>query len=98
MKKLYYKCWNGGNPQASPLEKREFCKNNLKYYSFRFSRKGTKPDPEKKHEIQETSAPENKKVLQSFLGLTDYMKKFTHDCCTQTYNLRELVQEEKDYI
>lgn len=87
VKKPYYECCDGGNPRALFLEKREFCKNNLKYYSFMFSNRGTKPDPEKKHEIQEAPALENKKILQSFLGMTDYMKKFTHDCCTQTYNL-----------
>ena len=43
-------------------------------------------------------APENKKVLQSFLGLTNYMKQFIHDYSTQTHHLRELPQEDNDYI
>ena len=43
-------------------------------------------------------APENKKALQSFLGLTNYMKRFIHDYSTQTHHLRELLQVDKDYI
>ena len=44
------------------LQKRVFCKNNLKCYDFMFS-EGMKPGPEKKQEIQETPAAENKKAL-----------------------------------
>ena len=33
------------------LEKNFFCRNNLKYYGFMFSKKGVKPDPEEKQEI-----------------------------------------------
>ena len=80
------------------LEKSVFFKNNLKYYSFMFSKKGMKPDTGKVKEIQETPTPENKKALQSFLGLTNYMKRFTHDYSIQTYHLRELLQDDKDYI
>ena len=61
-----------------------------------FSEKWRKPDPEKMQEIQETPAPENKKVLQSFLGLTNYMKRFMHDCSTQTHHLQEILQGDKD--
>ena len=80
------------------LQKRVFCKNNLKYYGFMFSEKGMNPDPQKIQEIREMSTPENKKALQSFLGLTNYMKRFIHDYSTQTHHLRKLLQENKDYI
>ena len=70
------------------LEKSVFFKNNLKYYSFMFSKKGMKPDPGKVKEIQETPTPENKKALQSFLGLTNYMKRFTHD-----YSIQRIIYE-----
>ena len=68
------------------------------YYGFMFSKKGMKPDPRKIKEIREMPAPENKKVLESFLGLTNYMKRFIHDYSTQTHNLPELLLEDKDYI
>ena len=63
-----------------------------------FSEKGMKPDPEKIQEIRETPAPQNKNALQSFLGLTNYMKRFIHEYSTQAHHLRELLQEDKDYI
>ena len=56
-----------------------------------------KPHPENIQEIRETSAPENKKNLQSFLKLTNYMKRFIHNYSTQAHQLRELIQEDKDY-
>ena len=63
-----------------------------------FSKKGMKPAPQKIQEIREVPAPENKKALQSFLGRTNYMKQFIRDYSTQTHHLRELLQEDKDYI
>ena len=80
------------------LEKKVFYKINLKFYGFMFSKKGIKPYPEKIRQIRETPAPENKIDLQSFLGLTNFMKRFRHDHSTQTNYLRELLQEDKDYI
>ena len=53
-----------------------------------FSKKGMKSDPQKIQEIWEMPAPENKKALQSFLGLTNYMKWFIHDYSTQTQFMR----------
>ena len=61
-------------------------------------KKGMKPDPEKIQEIQETPAPGNKKALQSFLGLTNYVKRFIPNYSTQTHNLWDFLQEDKDYI
>ena len=78
-------------------EKSIFCKDNLKYYGFMLSKKGMKPDPQKIQEIRELPALENRKALQSFLGLTNYMKRFIHNYSTQTHHLRELLQEDKDY-
>ena len=43
-------------------------------------------------------APENKKALESFLGLAKYMKRFMHDYSSKTHHLQELLQDDKDYI
>ena len=80
------------------LEKNVFCKSNLKYYGFMFIDKGTKTEPEKIQEIRETSIAENKKALQSFLGLAHYIKRLIHNYSTQSHRLRESLQEDKDYI
>ena len=52
-----------------------------------FSEKGMKPDLEKIQEIQETPAPENRKVLKKF-SMTD-MKRFIRSDSKQTYHFRE---------
>ena len=57
-----------------------------------------KPGPQKIQDIRETPAPENEKALQSVLGPTNCMKVFIHDYSTQKHHLRELLQEDKDYI
>ena len=62
-----------------------------------FSKKGIKLDPQKIQQIREMSAAENKKALESFLGLAKSMKRFIHDYSTQTHHLQELLQDDKDY-
>ena len=57
-----------------------------------------KRDSEKMQERQETPALENKTTLQSFLGLTHCMRRFMYNYSTQTYHLRKLLKEKKDYI
>ena len=52
------------------------------------SKQVMKPDPQTILEIWEMlemPAPENKKALQSFLGLNNYMKRFIHNYSTQTF-------------
>ena len=55
-------------------------------------------DLKKVKEIKNTPQPENSKALQSFLGLTNYMKRFIYDYSTITAPLRELLKENVDYI
>ena len=59
------------------LEKKVFFKTILKCYVFRFSKNTVKTGPENIPEIQEAPAPKSKKALRSFLGLTNYMKRFS---------------------
>ena len=51
------------------LEKSVFCKNNLKYYGFMFSKKGMKPDPEKIQEIQKNTSARKQKSLTKFSNI-----------------------------
>ena len=56
-----------------------------------------KLDPQKIQQIRKMPAPENKKALESFLGLAKYMKRFIDDYSTKTHHLQELLQDDKDY-
>ena len=58
------------------LKKCVFSKENLKFFGYIFSKDGMKPNFDKVEEIKNTSTPENVKAPGSFLGLTNYMKRF----------------------
>ena len=61
-----------------------------------------KPGSEKKQKTYQTHAPENKKALQSFMRLCNYMKNtqlwYTNHLRSITDHLRELHRKEKDYL
>ena len=61
-----------------------------------------KPGSEKKQKIYQTHAPENKKALQNFMRLCNYMKNtqlwYANHLRSITDHLRELHRKEKDYL
>ena len=64
---------------------KSFCKNTFPYYDFIFSEDDMQPNPKNVEEIKNTQTkPESSKALQSFLGLTNYIKRFIHDYSTIT--------------
>ena len=58
------------------LSKCEFFKNSVKYLGHIISSEGLKPQPEKVDAINEIALPKTVKELQSFLGMTNYYRKF----------------------
>ena len=79
------------------LQKSVFCKNNLKYYGVIHSEKSIKPENEKIQQTRDTAAPENKKALQSFPELTNYMKRFIHVYSIKT-SFSRIIKGHKDYV
>ena len=85
-----------------------FLKTNISYPLIRtrtwkkIMKKYMKPGSEKKQKIYQTHAPENKKALQSFMRLCNYMKNtqlwYTNHLRSITDHLRELHRKEKDYL
>jgi hypothetical protein len=70
-----------------------FCKNNLEYYGYLFSKEGMKPSTNKMDAISKADKPENQKAVRSFLGLVNYLKRFIPDYSTMTYPLRKLLKK-----
>ena len=60
-------------------------------YSTIFTTNGMKPDPAKVQALQNLTAPENHKKLQSVLGLINYIHPFLSDLASETTFLREQV-------
>ncbi|CAM1326722.1 Uncharacterised protein at_DN0865 [Pycnogonum litorale] len=50
--------------------------DSCKYFGMIFTREGIKPDNEKVRAITEMKPPTNKKELQTFLGMTNYLNSF----------------------
>ena len=80
------------------LNKCLFCKRSLEYYGYVFSERGMQPSVNKITAIQEAKQPENQKAVRSFLGLTNYLKRFIEDYSTLTYPLRQLLKQNTDFI
>ena len=79
------------------LKKCIFDKQNLEYFGYIFSADGIKPSPTKITALQDANRPEDLKALKSFLGMTNYLKRFIPNYSTITYPLRRLTQKEIDF-
>ena len=59
---------------------------------------GRKPDPRKIEAIVEMKQPENKKEMQTFLGMVQYLQKFTPHLSFLAEPLRDLIKINSPYI
>ena len=67
------------------LEKCLFHKESLEYFGFIFSKEGVKPSPTKTAALKNVDRPRDVKAVRSFLGLTNYLKRFIDDYSSITY-------------
>ena len=74
-----------------------FCKSNLEYYGYLFSKEGMKPSTNKINAISNADRPENQKAVRSFLGLVNYLKRFIPEYSTMTYPLRQLLKKDSNF-
>jgi hypothetical protein len=75
------------NPQKS-----QFGLSKLVYLGHQFSQDGISIDPSKTEVIRTYPRPKNQKEVRSFLGLTNYFKKFIRSYSSLTQPLRELLK------
>ncbi|XP_062589079.1 uncharacterized protein LOC134250729 [Saccostrea cucullata] len=77
------------------LFKKDKCKVNkseVEYVGHVFSSDGVKPSGEKIKAILAIPAPENKKELQRFMGMINYLGKFIPNLSTRNQSLRQLLE------
>ena len=79
-------------------DKCEFGVKELTFLGDVLSIEGCKPDPIKTSAIINMPRPENKKDIQRFLGMINYLGKFIGDLSTITAPLRELVEEKHEFV
>ena len=55
---------------------------------------GISPDPDKIKCVREMQAPTSKKELQSFLGMVNFMRKFSQNLSETASKLRDLLKSD----
>ena len=73
--------------------KKDKCKiraSALRYIGHQLTPDGIKPDPQKIRAIKEIPEPVDKKGVQRFLGMVQYMAKFIPDLSTIAAPLRQV--------
>ena len=59
---------------------------------------GVKPDPRKIEAIRNLPEPRSEPLLQSFLGIVNYLSRFSPNIAKMTVNLRALLKEEIEFL
>ena len=60
------------------------------------SRDRVSPDPLKIEALKRLPEPKDEKLLQSFLGIVNYLSRFDPNIANMTHNLRELLKKGSD--
>ena len=59
------------------FEKLQYKKHEVTFFDKNYMTQGRKPDPKKIEAIVKMKQPENKKQMKTFLGMVQYLQKFT---------------------
>jgi hypothetical protein len=70
----------------------------VKFIGFYISQGKVRIDPERIEAIQQFGTPKNRKELQSFLGMVNYLGRFTNETADDMRILRELLPESVEFI
>ena len=71
----------------------QFRKMQVKIFGLILSRQGVSPDPVKIEALSKLPEPRDEKLLQSFLGMVNYLSRFDPNIASLTHNLRELLKK-----
>ena len=79
-------------------EKCEFGQTEVKFLGHIINQEGIHADPEKTRAIKEFAGPRERKDLQRFFGMVNYLGKFSPSLADGSYALRQLLQKDTDWI
>lgn len=72
--------------------------SEVKYFGHIFSEKGMKIDPDRVNAILNMKSPNNKKQLQIFLGMVNYLRKFIPNMADIASSLHLLLKKDVEWI
>ena len=70
----------------------------MKFLGHIINQEGIHADPEKTRAIKEFAEPRERKDLQRFFGMVNYLGKFSPSLADGSYALRQLLQKKADWI
>lgn len=79
------------------LEKCKFGKNNLAYLGYNITISGNEPQKGHLHEIQNFAVPKNKREVQRFLGLANWLREFVPNFATIATPITDLLGKNEKF-
>ena len=79
-------------------DKLQFKRTEVHFFGHTWTTQGVKPDNSKVAAIQSMQPPKDVKSLRSFLGLVNYLTRYSARLATITAPLRELTKKEVAYV
>lgn len=79
-------------------DKFQYKLKEVKYFGHIFSENGMKIDPERVNAIVNMKTPKNKKELQIFLGMVNYLRKFIPNMANVASCLQQLLKKDIDWL
>ena len=80
------------------LTKCQFRKTELKFFGMMLNRQGVVPDPAKIEALKRLPKPRTENLLQSFLGIMNYLSRFDPKIVDLTHNLKGLLKKDNKFI
>ena len=74
----------------------QFKQKQVKFFGLILTRDGVIPDPSKIEALKGLPEPKDEKLLQSFLGMVNYLSRFDPNIANMTLNLRALLKKGSD--
>ena len=73
-------------------------KESISFYGVTLSAEGVRPDPRKIEAIKNLPEPRTEALLQSFLGIVNYLSRFSPNIAKMTCNLRALLKKNTEFL
>ena len=75
-----------------------FKQDSISFYGVTLRKHGVKPDPRKVQAVKQLPEPRTEALLQSFLGIVNYLSRFSPNIAKMTINLCGLLKKGNEFI
>ena len=76
----------------------QYKKHEVTFFGENYTTQGRKPDPKKIKAIVKMKQPETRKEMQTFLGMVQYLQKFTPQLSVLAEPLRDLIKTNSPHV